>query len=51
MSNEYEWKAKIISSSRITIPDMIIKQWALSEGDEIQMSAKRPVKQMRDVIL
>ena len=51
MSNEYEWHAKIISRNRITIPDMVIKQWNLQEGDMIQIIAKRFTKPMRDVII
>ena len=51
MSNEYEWHAQIISRNRITVPDMVVKQWGLQVGDTIQIIAKRPTKSMRDVII
>ncbi len=51
MTPEYEWHAKIISGNRVTIPDLVIKQWGLRAGDVIQITAKRPVKPTRDVII
>jgi len=51
MSNEYDWKAKIISRSRITIPDFIIKQWDLHEGDPVLIIMKKPIRNTRDVII
>lgn len=51
MVDEYDWKAKIISRSRITIPDFIIKRWDMKEGDYLMVSVKRLVKNTRDVII
>ena len=49
--NEYEWHAKLISRNRITISDMIVKEWGLKEGDTLLVIVKKPVKQTRDVII
>lgn len=51
MSNEYEWHAKIISKNRITIPDMIAREWKLNVGDVVLVTVRRPVKSTRDVII
>jgi len=51
MTNEYEWHAKMISKNRITIPDMVVREWSLKEGDVIPVLAKRPTRQTRDVII
>jgi len=51
MSNEYDWHAKIISKNRNTVPDMIVREWGLKEGDIVQVNIRRPIKQTRDVII
>ena len=51
MSNESDWHAKIISKNRITIPDMIVREWQLEVGDIVQVNIRRPQKQTRDVII
>jgi bifunctional DNA-binding transcriptional regulator/antitoxin component of YhaV-PrlF toxin-antitoxin module len=51
MTNEYDWQAKIISSNRITIPDFIIRQWDLKEGDVVLVNVRKPVRNTRDVII
>jgi bifunctional DNA-binding transcriptional regulator/antitoxin component of YhaV-PrlF toxin-antitoxin module len=51
MTNEYEWTAKVISRHRITIPDMIAKEWDLKEGDSVQARVRRVTKPARDVII
>lgn len=51
MGTEYDWHAKLISRNRITIPDMIVREWDLKEGDTIPIIARRPTKVIRDVIL
>ncbi len=51
MSNEYDWHAKVISKNRITIPDMVVREFGLKVGDIVQVNIRRPVKQTRDVII
>uniref|UniRef100_A0A6M3Y5H6 Antitoxin family protein n=1 Tax=viral metagenome TaxID=1070528 RepID=A0A6M3Y5H6_9ZZZZ len=51
MSNEYDWHARIISKNRITVPDMIVREWGLNEGDIVHVNIRRSVKLMRDVII
>jgi len=51
MSNEYDWHARIISKNRVTVPEMIVREWGLKEGDIVQVNIRRPVKLMRDVII
>ena len=51
MANEYDFKAKIISRNRVTIPDFIIKQWDLHERDTILITLKKPIRNIRDVII
>jgi len=51
MSSEYDWHAKLISKNRITVPDMIVKEWGLNEGDKIHVTVSRPVRYTKDVII
>jgi len=51
MSNEYDWHARIISKNRVTVPEMIVREWGLKEGDIVQVNIRRPIKQTRDVII
>lgn len=47
----YSWNANIISRHRVTIPDFIVRQWKLEEGDTVRIEVRRPVKHIDGVVL
>lgn len=49
--DHHNWRAKIISRNRITIPLFIVEQWGLKEGDEIHVFVKRATRPIKDVII
>jgi len=51
MSNEYDWHARIISKNRVTVPDMIVREWGLREGDIVQVNIRRPLKDAKNIII
>lgn len=48
---EHSWRAKIISRNRVTIPDIVAKQWELKKGDVVHVSMKRSRKPTRDMVI
>ena len=45
------FKASIISGKRITIPDYVFRKYYLNIGDVLQVTIRKPIKHMKDVIL
>ena len=46
---EYNFKAKIKTGHRITVPSFIIKDWELVENDEIYVTVTKVSKSIADV--
>ena len=47
---EYNWKATIRSGHRITVPDYIIEDWDLKEGDKIYVTVNKVSKSIADTM-
>lgn len=53
MSNkptEYNWKATIRSGHRITVPDYILEDWELEEGDKVYVTVHKVSKSRADTM-
>ena len=46
--NEYNWKATIRSGHRITVPEYIIEDWELEEGDKIYVTVNKVSKSIAE---
>lgn len=51
VTNEYEFHATIISSNRITVPDMVMREWKLEVGDVVQVRVRRSIKDAKNMII
>jgi hypothetical protein len=47
--SEYNFKAKIKTGHRITIPSFIINDWELVENDEVYVTVNKVSKSIADV--
>lgn len=44
MQNEYTFTRKIISGGRVTVPSDVLKEFGFSDGDNLIVTFKKPVK-------
>lgn len=49
--SEYSFKRTIISGNRITIPTVVMREWDLSNGDEIQVIFRKIPKHLQGIVL
>lgn len=47
---EYNWKATIRSGHRITVPEYIIEDWELDEGDKIYVTVNKVSKSIAETM-
>lgn len=51
MQNEYTFTRKIISGGRVTIPSDVIREFGLTDGDELLVTFKKPVKSIKGRVI
>ena len=51
MLTEYTFTCKIIGDGRITIPKNVRGEWNLFDGDKLLVTFKKPIKEVKGIVV